>query len=512
MRKFGFFVCLIITSIGFSQNNLCQNGKQNAMAPIYPNVENLRSDTINILKYTISLEIGNIINKLIKGYTDVRFAPKINNQNFIQLDLLKLIVDSIKENSNSLTYSFNDTLLKINFSATKNTVDTSTIRIYYHGLPQGDASGWGGFYFNNAQSAQYAWNLGVGFAANPHNYGRVWFPCFDNFVERTKYEFQITSDTNRIAICNGDLISDQIQNNKRTRIWSLNEEIPTYLACVSLANYSQVNWNIAALNGNKAISLNAFAADTNGLKVAFVNLKNCIHGFENYYGPYMWNRFGYYLIPFNSGAMEHATNIAYPRFAIGNLNYEDLMAHELSHHWWGNLVTCETPEDMWINEGWASFSAHLFFEWQYGKQAYLNRVKTEHDELLHYLHHKESGFRAVSGQAHDLTYGDHVYKKGADITHTLRGYLGDSAFFAGAKYVLQQKAFQSMNSSEFQSLMQTGSGKNTFDFFNDWVMNGGWSHFAIDSVSSSNLVAGVSTISISIQQKIWSHFPQQCTF
>lgn len=494
------FPFLLFPALFFSQTNWCQSGKQSA-APIYYNSENLRSDTFNILKYSIDLEIGNTVNKFIKGFTDVKFVPKLNNQNFIRLDLLELLVDSVKENTTSLSYTYNDTVIKVNFASTKNTIDTSVIRIYYHGAPQLDATGWGGFYFNNGQSAQYAWNLGVGFGAKPHNYGRVWFPCFDNFVERSAYEFRITNDTMRRAVCNGDLISDQVLNNKRTRHWKLQEEIPSYLACVALANYRQVNWNITCLNGNKPIHLTAFSADTNGLKTAFVNLKNCIHGFENYFGPYMWSRFGYYLVPFNGGAMEHATNIAYPRFAIGNLNYEDLMAHELSHHWWGNLVTCETPEDMWINEGWASFCAHLFFEWQYNKTTYLNRVKAEHDDLLHYLHHRE-GWRAVSGVPHSLTYGDHVYKKGADISHTLRGYLGDSAFFAGAKYVLQQKALKSVNSQEFQQLFQSGSGKNTADFFNDWVMNAGWSHFALDTIMYLLSSPG-STVVVNVKQKVF---------
>lgn len=499
MSKQFVLLAILLPFFVVAQQNICQSGKQQ-VSSIYYNAENLRSDTFDILRYSIDLEIGNTVNKFIKGHTDVRFAPKLNNQNFIRLDLLKLVVDSVTENNSSLVFVYNDTVIRIQFAAPKNTTDTTVLRVYYHGVPQLDATGWGGFYFNNGQSAQYAWNLGVGFAAKPHNYGRVWFPCFDNFVERSRYDFRITNDTARRAVCNGDLVSDQIQNNKRVRVWTLNEEIPTYLACVALANYRQVNWNINCLNGNKAISLTAFAGDTTAVKNGFVNLKNCIHGFENYFGPYQWSRFGYYIVPFNGGAMEHATNIAYPRFAIGNLNYEDLMAHELSHHWWGNLVTCETPEDMWINEGWASFCAHLFFEWQYSKNAYLNRVKAEHDDLLHFLHHREGGFRAVSGLPHQLTYGDHVYKKGADITHTLRGYLGDSAFFAGAKYVLQQKSFKSMNSQEFQQLFQTGSGKNTADFFNDWVMSPGWSHFALDSLMYL-LAPSSSSVLVKVKQK-----------
>lgn len=497
------FVALFISTNLSAQNYSCQHGKQMlASTPIYYSAENLRSDTFDILKYTINLEIGNFTTKNIFGNTQIRFAPKMNNRTFIRFDLLKLTIDSIKENSTLLTYNYNDTVVKVNFIAPKNATDTSVFTIYYHGLPQGDPSGWGGFYFDNNSGNQYAYNLGVGFGAKPHNYGRVWFPCFDNFVERSKYEFNITCDSTRRAYCNGQLMSDVVTLAKRTRKWVLNEQIPTYLASVAVARYRQVNWSINALDGVKPITLVAAGSDTTAMKNGFVHLTNCINGFENYFGPYKWNRFGYCLVPFNSGAMEHATNIAYPKAVAGNLAYEaELMAHELSHHWWGDLITCETQEDMWINEGMATFSSYMFLEWQYGKANYLNAVKNEHDDLLHYLHKRDGGFRAVSGIPHSTTYGDHVYKKGADIAHTLRGYMSDVAFFNGAKYVMQQNAFKSINSIEFRNLLQTSSGQNLTDYFTNWVFNGGWSHFSIDSVKYNAITSTNVNAVITIKQK-----------
>jgi len=507
MKKlyFPFIVLFLIQSKINSQNYSCQHNKNAQSAiPIYYCAENLRSDTFNILKYTINLEIGNATTKLIAGNTQIRFAPKINNRNLIRFDLLKLVIDSVKENTSILTYYYNDTILKVNFLSPKNTSDTSIITVFYHGQPKGDASGWGGFYFDNTGGAQYAYNLGVGFAAKPHNYGRVWFPCFDNFVERSKYEFNITNDTTRRSYCNGQLISDIITSNKRTRKWLMNDEIPTYLASVAVANYRQVNWTINALNGTKPITLVGVASDTTAMKNGFVNLKSCINGFENYFGPYIWNRFGYCLVPFNSGAMEHATNIAYPRAVAGNMGYEaELMAHELSHHWWGDLITCETQEDMWINEGMATYSSYLFTEWQYGKANYNANYKAEHDDLLHNLHKKDGGFRAISGIPHSTTYGDHVYKKGADVAHTLRGYMGDTAFFNGCKYTMTQSALKSINSIEFRNLLQTSSGQNLSDFFNNWVLSGGWSHFAIDSIKYIPIGTNNYNAVVSIKQKIY---------
>ena len=495
-----FTISLFIFSLArnIAQTKNCQNLKNlgSKAAPIYYSPENLRSDTIDILKYTINLEIIDFVNKKISGNTIVRFTPKINSQNKLRLDLLKLQIDSIKQKSSILTYSYNDTILKINLVANINIGDTNDVTVYYHGNPQGDPSGWGGFVF----SGIYAYNLGVGFGAKPHNYGRVWFPCFDNFVEKSIYEFNITTDTSKRAYCNGVLLSDIKLGNKRTRSWFLNKEIPTYLASVAVADYTQVNWSVNAANGILPIVLAARASDTAALKNGFIHLPNAILGYEKYYGPYPWNKVGYCLIPFNGGAMEHATNIAYPQ-SMTAIAYESLMAHELSHHWWGNLVTCETQEDMWLNEGMASYSERLFLEWTQNYVKYLDEVKLVHEELIKHLHFKEKGFRAISGIPFEYTYSDHVYKKGADVAHTLRTYMGDADFFKGLKYVLQQKSYKNMNSIEFRDLLQLSSGKDLSDFFNNWVFNGGWPHFSIDSVKTTGSLSPYTSI-VYVKQKL----------
>lgn len=514
LYSFLFIVLLFISDKKFSQSLSCQHQKaMNVATPIYNSPENRRSDTIDILNYTISLDIRNYTGQTIAGNTVIRFAPKINGQDKIRLDLLKMTIDSVKHGNVLTTYSYNDTLLKVNLLNVLNTIDTNEVTVYYHGFPQGDPAGWGGFSF----SGTYAYNLGVGFGANPHNYGRVWFPCFDNFVEKSKYEFNIITDTTKKAYCNGQLIADIKTGNIRTRSWKMEQEIPTYLASVAVADYTQVNWNVNAANGNLPIVLAARANDTIGLKNGFVHLPNAILGFENYFGPYMWNRVGYCLVPFSSGAMEHATNIAYPRDATAIAYESELMAHELAHHWWGNLMTCETQEDMWLNEGMATYSAYLFQEWVYNYGKYLSDIKTVHDDIVKYIHIREKGFRAISGVPHEYTYGDHVYKKGADVAHTLRSYMGDAAFFTALKYALQQKAYKNMHSIEFRDLLQSSSGQDLTDFFNNWVMNGGWPHFSIDSVKTSGTSAPYTSV-VHLKQKLfgapslYSNVPLELTF
>jgi aminopeptidase N len=247
-------------------------------------------------------------------------------------------------------------------------------------------------------------------------------------------------------------------------------------------------------------------SDTTNMKNAFINLENAFDAFEDKFGPYLWDKVGFVLVPFNGGAMEHATNIAYPKAAItgGSTLYEaELMSHELSHHWFGDLVTCSTAEDMWLNEGWASFSAFIFTESLYGKEAYKNELRTNQAKILQFAHVKEGGYRAVSGIPHEWTYGDHVYKKGADVAHTLRGFMGDSAFFDATKYTMINYNNKSINSVEFKNSLQTSSGQNLNDFFTNWVFSGGWPHFSIDSLKYVASSLSSFNAIVSLKQKLF---------
>lgn len=480
----------------------CQHSKNQHLkinqSDISSLADNLRSDTVDILKYTINLSITDFTTNIIRGNTVVLFTPKMNGVNKLKLDLLELTVDSIKQGNSLVPYLYNDTLVSVNLLSLMNIGDTSSVVVYYHGVPQGDASGWGGFYFQGG----YAYNLGVGFSANPHVYGRVWFPCFDNFVERSAYEFNITTNAGKVAYCNGYLLNDTTNfSGDRTRTWIMNEQIPSYLASVSVANYTQVNKTYNGLNGTIPIVLTALPADTTNMKNSFINLNLALSTFENHFGPYMWNRVGYCLVPFSSGAMEHATNISYPKVAAnGSLTYQTLYAHELSHHWFGDLATCRTAEDMWLNEGWARYCEFLFTEAYSGTNAYMSAVRTNHEDNLHFNKVKE-GNLTLSAIPHAFTYGDHVYNKGADVAHSLRGYMGDSLFFYSVKTYLSQNNYKDVSSTDFMNALTAASGMDMSYFFNDWVFNPGWCHFSVDSFKV--VPSGVNyDVTVYIKQKL----------
>lgn len=463
---------IIITSLLFFINTLAFSAKDTKAV----------SDTIDVLNYNINLDMIHLSTHTISGYTTLQITPRTNNVSLIKLDLLKLNIDSIYfENSLLTTFTYNDTLIRINLPYSINTDDTVLLRVYYHGIPQVDASGWGGFYFTG--DSTFAYNLGVGFDAVPHNYGRVWFPCIDDFVDRATYDCYITVKNDKKAVCGGTLMSETDNgNNSRTFHWKIHSSIPSYLASVAVGNYVSVTDTFNGMLGHIPINIYVRPSDTNSAKASFINLKQILAIFENRYGPYRWERVGYVGVPFDNGAMEHSTNIAYPLFCInGNLTYESLYAHELSHQWFGDLTTCSTALDMWINEGWARYSESVYKELLYGTETYKQNVRLNHFDVIQSSHAIDNGYRAIYGIPDEYTYSTTVYDKGADVVHTMRKYLGDSVFFSVVKSMLNDYQFRDISSIGMRDYFSAQTGVNMNDFFQAWVFSPGFPHFSIDS-------------------------------
>ncbi|MBL7899650.1 MAG: hypothetical protein JNJ99_14015, partial [Crocinitomicaceae bacterium] len=366
----------------------------------------------------------------------------------------------------------------------------------------------------------YYYNLGVGFESDPHNYGRVWHPCFDNFVERATYHFEILTDDGNTAYCNGtrdNVVA--VGTDSLLTSWTLQTEIPSYLASVAVSSYTHVNQNyFSTMQGlNIPMWLAAHPSDTTNLKLSFVHLPDAMSSFENSYGPYVWERVGYVLVPFNAGAMEHATNIAYPQLTVnGTTTYEDLMAHELSHHWWGDWVTCKTAEEMWINEGMAKYSEHLFNESVYGFDEYMNLVRDNHYEVLHKAHINDSGYYALNAVPVKYTYGDHSYNKGADVVHTMRSYFGDAAFFDALQSVQNTYGGGNISSEEFMSHCNS-LGLDATSFFNAWILQPGFANFSVSDFDVTP--SGINyEVSVLVDQKMkggasfHQNVPLQITF
>ncbi len=438
----------------------------------------LRSDSIDIKSTILRCDITDFVGKQIKCHANILIASKINGQTAVIFDLEGLAVDSVRWNGFSQPYSVTGTQLSITTPAVFNQGDTAMVDVFYHGQPVTDAT-WGGYYF----VGNYSFQMGVGFNAQPHSFGRTWHPCFDNFVERSPYEFYITTTPDKMATTNGLFLDSTLLGNGNIEWhYKLDEEIPSYLAAVAVSDYV---WVKKTLQGNVATTpawIAARAADTNNVNGSFANLQSSFSMLEKNFGTHSFSKVGYTLVPFNAGAMEHATNIhiGIP-YVNGTLTYETLIAHELAHHWWGDLVTCRTAGDMWLNEGWASYAESLHEEFTYGREAFKKSVRENHHDVLSRAHISDDGYRAISPMDSLHTYGTTVYSKGADFIHTLRGILGDSLFFNGTTAFLNANKFKDISSADLRDFLTTYSGINLNDFFNDFIFQAGFPHYSIDS-------------------------------
>lgn len=447
---------------------------------------NERSDTIDILDYSIDLDVTQFTSSIIKSACTLTFAPKMENIDYLALDLLDLQVDSIIWDGSPVNYNYDGILIEINFPQLLQPSDTTSVTVYYQGTPTVDPSGFGGFAFESG----YGYNLGIGLASNPYNFGRSWFPCFDNFVERSTYHFEVMTRGERKAYCVGTFMGQtELGGDTIVRSYALDQPIPTYLAGVAVSNYDEYNLVHEGAFGPVDIQLVAKAPDLNDMISTFASLGDAVDALEYWYGPYIWDRVGF--VNTLRGAMEHPTNIAYPDFVgLGgdDFGHKRLMAHELAHCWFGDIVTLSSPADMWFKEGNAEYGAHLFTEYILNREAFLTQAKDNFlNEVLKNAHYDDDGFQPLSGIPYEQTYGTHTYRKGAAMIHNLRGYLGDSLFRVGQQHVLSTFPFSAIDADMYRDALIEGTGKTEelTSFFEDWIKTPGYAAYEIDSVRIS---------------------------
>jgi len=467
--KFLAFLTFFLSTCCLSPSN-AQNSCHTANEIIY-------SDTVDALHYDIHLTGIDMTSKILTGYTTVMLKPKVAGLDKIRLELVRLAVDSVFVNDLKINeFTHQDPFLTIPIAPVFGTSDTINVRVYYRGQPFVDPSGWGGFHF----AGDYAFNLGVGFDAIPHNLGKAWFPCIDDFRDRALYDVYITVPSGKTAI-SGGLLKEVIDNGNNTSTWHwrTNFSLPTYLISASIGNYSLISDVYNGMNGPVPITYYCRPSDTSRVEGTFIHMKDIMQVFETHFGPYPLERVGFTATA--NGAMEHAANVSYPYSGWnGNTSMEWWYAHELSHMWFGDAITCASAEDMWLNEGWAVWCESLVFEYLYGKEVAKEYLRLKLKEVILQTHIKDGGYFAVYGIPQTITYGNTVYEKGCQVTHTLRHYLGDELFFNGVKAYLEEFAYKPASTCDLRDFLSSHTGVDLEDFFNAWVFAPGFLNFSVN--------------------------------
>ena len=434
-------------------------------------------DTIHAVKYVIELEEVDIAGHSISANTNVTIVPLVNDLGIIQLQLMELTVDSVFVNmQKTLDYTHSNEVITIQLQEPISMDDTTDVLVYYHGIPFHES--WGGFHF----SGNYAFNLGVGISWIPHNLGKAWFPCIDDFTDRASYEVRATVPDTLTAVGGGELI-EHIDNGNGTHTFAyfIDNPIPTYLVSISIGEYAVVEDTYPGIERDIPITYWVNPVDTADVMGTFARMHEVMDLFEDRFGPYDWYRVGY-ITTSNYGAMEHASNIAIPNFFItGNLSNESIIMHELSHMWFGDKVTCDKAEEMWINEGWATFCQHYYTEVLDGVDGYKTDMRNMHQNVLLTCHKVENGFHPMNNIPQEYTYGLSAYDRGATKVQALRGYLGDNVFFPACEAYLEDYAFQSVSSYDMEASFTQSTGIDMSGFFNNYIYHGGTPLYTLDS-------------------------------
>lgn len=459
------------------------------------------SDTLDALSYTIYLADFDFTEQEFSGQTDVVLQTKVNNLETVRLELQDLTVDSVFiDGIKTEGFSHDGMLISIPLSTPAGSGETLTVSVFYHGQPFHE--GWGGFHW----SGEYCFNLGVGFESIPHNLGKTWFPCIDDFQDRATYDLYVTVETGKDAVCGGILQSTTNNGDGTTTYyWSLQQTIPTYLASVAVGDYARWTDTYSGAAGDVPVEIWVKPNDSTKVDNAFAKLNQIMGIFEDSYGPYRWDRVGY--VGTSIGAMEHACNIAYPHFSIGpGISNESLYTHELSHMWFGDNVTCSSAEEMWLNEGWAVFSEALYREFVYGKEAYIDYINDKHADVIQFCHTpgKDGSYFPLNQIPQEITYGMSAYDRGSTVAHSLRGYLGDAIFFDAMAGYQEYFKYNYASSYDMRDFLTQHTGIDMAPWFDNWVLNSGTPHYSVDSFT---VVATGPTYDVTVYLKQKRHGP-----
>ncbi len=305
-----------------------------------------------------------------------------------------------------------------------------------------------------------------------------WFPTIDKPNERCTQEMIITVEETFDVLSNGALISRKNNGDgTHTYIWKMDQPHAPYLFMLAIGDFAVVEEEWEGI----PVSYYVEPEYEEDARAIFSNTKEMLSFFSDKLKmKYPWPKYAQVVVrDYVSGAMENTTSVIFGDFVqrhrreLIDDNNERIIAHELFHHWFGDLVTCESWANLTMNEGFANYSEYLWFEHQYGADAadyhlltewsgYLGASRGDIHPLIHFGYEdKENMFDA------------HSYNKGGAVLHMLRHYVGDDAFWAALNKYLSDNAYSPVEAHELRLAFEEVSGEDLNWFFNQWYFEQG---------------------------------------
>ncbi len=410
----------------------------------------------------------------ITGNVISHFKPT-ENLSDLEFDLsTDLIVNSVTYHGLPAQFSqIAGDILRITLPIEVAAMQLDSVSVNYEGTPPN--TGLGSFVQSTHNESPIIWTLSEPYGA------KDWWPCKQNLQDKVdSIDVFVTTPQAYKAVSNGLLVSEINEGSNTVFHWKHRYPIATYLICMAVTDY-EVYTNLVPFDNHTVEVVNyvypedfATAQSVTPDVVAQMQLYASLFG--DY--PFKLEKYGHAQMGWGGG-MEHQT-ITF----MGGWNYE-LMAHELAHHWFGDKVTCGSWEDIWLNEGFATYLSGLCYEfllpqyWMSFKEQRIANVVSQPDGSVLCGDTSDIG-RIFSGRL--------SYAKGAMVLHMMRWVIGDSAFFAATRNYLTDagNAYAFARTPELKAHMEAASGQNLSWYFDDWFTGEGYPSYTVDWQQTPN--------------------------
>lgn len=441
---------------------------------------NINPNTLNYDLQYVRLELDlDPTQQYVSGTVTSHFKM-LQNSADIYFDLANnLTVSNVKYHGQNLAFQqLNTDEIKINFPAALSAQTTDSLSITYSGVPDGSSDAFVAD-FTTAGDPVLA-TLSEPFGA------KEWWPTKQSMNDKIeKLDIKITTPAEYTVGSNGKLMSETILGNgRKLTYWQTNYPIPAYLFALGISNYTKLNSTITTSNGSFPFLNYVYPGFATSSTQTTLNwTSTCMQNFEDHFGLYPYRNEKYGHMQFNwGGGMEHATMTSMGGFS------QRLIAHELAHQWFGDKLTCGAWNDIWLNEGFATFGEHLTNETLLMTTSQFQTFLSNEIDFITsdpggsvYIPDSDLNFnRIFNGR---LSYG-----KGGYVLRMMKWVLGDNQFYALLNAYQNNPAFayNYVKTTDFRDFATSFTGKNFTEFFNDWIFGEGYPIYQIRWTQNTN--------------------------
>lgn len=417
--------------------------------------------------------------KEVFGAAIENIVPLRSQLDSIHLDAVDLTIDKVTMFGKSLGYKYDGKTLSICLGKNYGLDDTLTLSIVYSTIPKK------GIFFVEADTA-YPDRTPQVWSQSEMEDARYWFPCHDYPDDFLTSSVTATVPADWDIVSNGILekvTMNRIDHTKTFR-WVETKPHVIYLISIVAGKYSMVeeHHGTVPIYYYVAPRYAKYAADNFSHTPDILKFFSTVTGYE-----YPWQKLSLAAVTdFTFGGMENVSAITLTDNTMHDIDAEpqvsstDLVSHETAHQWFGDLLTCRSWADAWLNEGFATYFEALYAEHAFGRDHFNYEMYHDQQEVID----ADRGGRRPTVYNHyndpvDL-FSVYIYPRGADILHMLRGILGDQLFFKAIRYYVHQFEHKNVDTHDFANAVREATGYNLDWFFDEWAYEAGHPVFEVD--------------------------------